>query len=165
MPAPLRSRAFVLTLLLSPSGCTLHSTGEPNGACTAIGCHDGLVVSVTPTSSWPHGEYRFTIEADGKTTTCTGRLPLPDCDTRALTCDDDDVSIGESGCALPATDHAFSDIVLPSGPASVTVTIELDGQALATQAWTPAYQTVQPNGPGCPPTCTNAAVGLDLQFD
>jgi hypothetical protein len=140
------------------TGCASHPTAE----CTEIGCHDGLVVTVSPARAWPHGAYRFIIEADGREITCSGSLPLPECSTRAITCDGDGVVIGESGCALSPTEHAFSDIVFSTNPETVTISIERDDEIIATQTWTPVYQTVQPNGPDCPPTCTNAAVSLDL---
>jgi hypothetical protein len=165
----MRSSSLVVVLTLLAS-CAMHSASEVDSGsepmgCTDIGCHDGLVVSVLPTSSWPHGAYRFTIEADETTTICTGALPLPDCNTRAITCDADEPMITESGCALSESTHAFGDIVFSSTPASVAIAVTLDDDPIATETWTPTYQTFEPNGPGCPPKCTSAAVTLDLSFD
>jgi hypothetical protein len=75
------------------------------------------------------------------------------------------VTIGESGCALPPAEHAFSDIMFASSPASVTVSIDHDGQRVGSQTYAPSYQTVHPNGPECEPTCTNATESLALQLD
>lgn len=170
MLAGVRTPVVAIVVSLWSSGCTARSGGEGDGtseptACTEIGCTDGLVIAVTPMSSWPHGAYRFTIDADGTTITCTGALPLPDCGTPAMTCDAGGVGIGESGCALPDGEHAFSDIVFASSPKAVTLTVTRDDQPLATQSWTPTYVTSQPNGPDCPPTCTGARVQLALSFD
>ncbi len=97
--------------------------------------------------------------------TCSGSLPLPDCSTRALSCDREGVvTITESGCALPPNEHALGDLHLSGAPASVTVEIFRDESTIARETFTPTYQTVQPNGPGCEPTCTQAQVDLALGF-
>jgi hypothetical protein len=160
------------TFLLAAASCGPKASGPgddggttPPQACTEIGCQDGLLIRVTPTEAWPHGAYTFTVEADAKTTTCTGSLPLPACGTPGLTCDGPGVTIGESGCALDPAQHAFADIMFEATPTSVTVGVDLDGRTIASQTFTPEYQTVQPNGPGCDPICTNASVELPLTFD
>ena len=154
--------ALLVTLLTSCAG----ATPGPDRGCTEIGCTDGLVVRVTPAAPWPAGEYRFVVEADGVTTTCTGWLPLPPCETRAITCDREGVvSIAESGCALPSSAHGFGDLVLPATPEEITVEVQHEGRTLARETFTPAYQTSQPNGPGCEPICTNASVDLALELE
>lgn len=162
----MRSSALVVLLTIF-SATTLTSCGGalPEHACTEIGCSDGLVVRVTPAAPWPQGAYRFVVEADGVTTTCTGTLPLGGCATRAITCDREGVSITESGCALPPSAHGFGDVVLPGTPASIRIQVQRDGETVGEQTFTPAYQTSQPNGPGCPPICTNASVELTLSLE
>src|SRR5688500_14606835 len=108
-------RRCSLVLALFATISTACAGAQPQ-ACTEIGCSDGLFVRVTPGAPWPHGAYRFVVEADGVTTTCTGALPLADCSTRAITCDREGVSITESGCALPPSEHAFGDLQLPGTP-------------------------------------------------
>jgi hypothetical protein len=71
--------------------------------------------------------------------------------------------IGESGCALPASAHGFSDIRFTSSPAKVTIRVERDGQVLAKESFTPAYRTSEPNGPGCGPVCKQASATLALR--
>lgn len=129
-------------------------------ACTEIGCADGLVISLSPNAGWAPGQYRFTIVTDGETTVCEGALPLPPCEQPALRCTGNAAIIGESGCAIEPAAHGFSDIQIASKPQSVTLTIERDGQTIANQTLTPAYQRSQPNGPGCPPVCDNAHAEL-----
>lgn len=161
-------RRIAIMLGLLTLGCVSKPNGTADGsapldqACTEMGCEDGLAVRVTPTAGWPAGAYTFTIEADGETTACTGALPLPACGTAAITCDKPGVQIGESGCALEPSAHAFGDITFTSSPASVSVAVERDGEPVGAQSWTPSYRTVQPNGPSCPPTCSNASVELAL---
>jgi hypothetical protein len=162
--------ALVSAIACSPKAGTSMdeetSTPTTSGtACTEIGCEDGLMIRVTPVDSWPHGAYRFAITYDGTTTSCTGSLPLPPCESRALSCDGREPLIGESGCALDSAAHAFGDIMFSSTPASVAVEVFLDDRSVGSGRFTPAYQTVQPNGPGCEPVCTSAAVELALAFE
>lgn len=140
------------------------TTTPPPEGCTEIGCHDGLIVRVTPSSGWPHGMYRFVIEADGETTTCARSLPLPECGTPALPCEGPPVMIGASGCALDPSEHGFGDVVFEAAPEQVRIEIARDGEVIAAQEWTPQYETVQPNGPGCEPICETATVELAVEF-
>lgn len=157
------STVVLLAALLT--ACAGATPGEGH-ACTEIGCADGLFVHITPAAPWPPGEYRFVVETDGVTTTCTGSLPLPPCETRAITCDREGVvAIGESGCALPPSAHGLGDLTLPSTPEQITVEVQHEGRTLARETFAPRYQTSQPNGPGCPPICTNASVDLALDFE
>ena len=155
----------VLFTVLSGTVLTSCSSAWTGMECTAAGCSDGLVVRVTPAAPWPQGAYRFVIEADGVTTTCTGTLPLGGCATRAITCDREGVSITESGCALPPSAHGFGDLTLPGTPESIRIQVQRDGETVGDQTFTPAYQTSQPNGPSCPPVCTNASVELALSLE
>lgn len=161
----MRRRTLAIGPVMVAMAALFGCDGPSSRSCTEIGCQDGLLVSVAPAEAWPHGSYRFVVVHDGTTTICTGALPLPACETRALSCDGEGVEIVESGCALEASQHAFGDIRLSSTPASITVTVERDGQPIASQSWTPEYKTLQPNGPGCEPTCTSATVELQLAFE
>jgi len=137
----------------------------PTGrACTQIGCQDGLVLRVLPAAAWPHGQYRFDIEHDGATVVCTGALPLPPCDRRAVICDAPEPTIVESGCALEPAAQAFGDVVFSTRPADVAVVVSRDGMIIGSGRWSPVYRTHQPNGPGCEPVCTSATVDLVLAF-
>jgi hypothetical protein len=154
-------------------GCSPGDGGSSDGiatapagrACTAIGCQDGLVIRVLPAAAWPHGEYRFDIEQDGARVVCTGTLPLPSCGVPAMVCDAPGPMIVESGCALPPAAHAFGDVMFATTPAQVAVVVTRDGKQVGAGRWRPVYQTIQPNGPGCEPICTNAGVELVLGFE
>jgi hypothetical protein len=157
--------AMVVASACSPERGGSSGAGEvppPGPACTEIGCQDGLVVQVRPAEAWPHGAYRFDIEHDGARVVCTGTLPLPPCERRALRCDAPQPSIVESGCALEPAAHAFGDVVFATTPATVAVVVRHDDQVVGSGRWNPVYQQSQPNGPGCEPVCTNATVGLTL---
>lgn len=160
--------AVVVASACSPERGGSSGAGEvppPGRACTQIGCQDGLVVQVRPAEAWPHGEYRFDIEHDGARVVCTGTLPLPPCELRALRCDAPQPSIVESGCALEPAAHAFGDVVFSTTPSTVAVVVRHDGKLVGSGRWSPVYQQSQPNGPGCEPVCTNATVELTLAFD
>jgi hypothetical protein len=73
------------------------------------------------------------------------------------------IGIGESGCALPAEQHGFSELRVGGAPATkVTITVSRDGNELVKKTLTPQYKTSQPNGPGCPPVCHNASDALTI---
>jgi hypothetical protein len=129
-----------------------------------MGCAEGLVVSFGPTAKWRPGTYVFSIYADGVEQTCKGVLPLPPCDSgRGLSCTANVATVSESGCALPASQHGFSDIYFRSGPSKVTLRVERDGDAvLADETIVPTYRTSQPNGPNCGPVCRQASATVKL---
>jgi hypothetical protein len=164
LPIPLQRFSLVLTASLAllelhcGSSTPTPSTTPPSGGCTSLGCVDGLQIEMSPNASWPAGVYRFVIVADGEQTVCEGSLPLRACDQGpSLSCTGGGVMIGESGCALAAAQHGFSDIHLQAGPANVTVTIERDGAEMVRKTFTPTYRDAMPNGPDCPPVCRQAS--------
>ncbi|WP_437567769.1 hypothetical protein [Sorangium sp. So ce542] len=142
------------------------AAGEPppDQGCTQIGCVDGFTVRLASEAPWPAGAYRFVISADGETTTCEGKLPLPGCAAgRALTCSGPSLLIGESGCALPPSAHGFSEIQMRSAPRQVTVEVSRDGASLVKADFSPSYVESRPNGPGCEPVCRSASATLNVK--
>ncbi len=133
--------------------------------CTAIGCNDGYRIDITPNAAWPAGEYRYTVELDGRNVTCTGSLPLQPCARPSITCDGEGVSITESGCALEPDQQAFGGISIDELPKNVHLRIEHDGLALVDQDLTADYTVSQPNGPDCAPVCCSASDAVVLSFD
>lgn len=167
------STLLLATVLVSAIACSSSAPNEPPPACTLIGCEDGLRVTLQPDSGWPAGDYRFFITADGARTTCRGALPLPPCASgRALACEPAGVvTIVESGCALPASAHGFAQIAFdpPLQPGLVDIAIERtsdegDVVVVAEAHLTPDFRSVQPNGPDCPPVCTQAQAVMALGF-
>lgn len=141
---------------LSPSGAT---------ECTEIGCYDGYQIDITPYEAWPAGDYRYVLELDGRTVTCSGSLPLQPCTSASMTCDGEGVSINESGCALDPAQHAFGGISIPELPQDVHLRLEHNGVPLVDQALTVQYATSQPNGPGCGPICCQGGDAVALSFE
>src|SRR5690348_5669601 len=102
--------ATVIAGLVACGGTnTPDAASSGSGICTTIGCVDGLAVRFDPATTWKPGKYVFSLEADGVTQTCTGTLPLPPCGPAgSLSCTADVAMIGESGCALPPSQHGFA---------------------------------------------------------
>jgi len=140
--------------------------GASTGACTEIGCSSGFGIDLEPSDSWPPGQYTFELTAGGQRQQCTGTLPLAACGQPSVTCTGDAIaSIGESGCALSAAQHAFGPLAIEQQPCEVQVTIRRDGRLVGEQSLTPNYRWTQPNGAGCDPQCLqapNAVLALTL---
>jgi hypothetical protein len=130
--------------------------------CTAIGCSSGYNLVVSPSSGWTAGAYSFELDLDGRAITCQGAIPLKACGERSFSCDADDVRLGESGCALPATQQGISNISFEGFPLALSVRILKDGNELTNAKLTPTYQAGQPNGPGCDPVCCSASETLTV---
>jgi hypothetical protein len=144
-------------LLLTTAG--LGCASAPPPSCTQIGCSDGLAVAFVPSSGWKPGHYKFEVNVDNELTLCEGNLPHASCDVPSLTCSPTSgrVAIIESGCSLPPAQHGFSGMAVAGPPAKfVSIRATLDGAGLVDTQFVPAYQSVQPNGPSCPPVCMQA---------
>ena len=115
---------------------------------------------------WPPGLYRVDVTADGVSGSCEVTLPQPPCRTPSSTCvGQRSWSLGEAACALPASQQSISWVsFVDTAPAKVEVAVSRDGRQLASRSFTPGYNTSQPNGPDCEPTCKLAApVTLQLR--
>lgn len=154
--------ALAVLVVVAAQGC---SSVESSATCTLIGCVDGFDLQLSPNAAWPAAEYRFELEAGGVKQVCTGKLPLPPCASRALTCVGNAIgAISESGCALPAPQHAFSGITFAGKPARVRVIVQKDSVAVLDREFVPAYVTSRPNGPKCEPICTSASETATVTF-
>jgi hypothetical protein len=130
-------------------------------ACTMIGCVDGLSINLDPSYQWLPGNYSFSLVIDGRISHCTAKLPLPACgDERAVTCDNHEITIVESGCALPPGSQGFGPVMISSSPKSVALTITRNGLSVLDRRISPQYSSVQPNGPMCGPVCRSATIEL-----
>ncbi|MBE7485667.1 MAG: hypothetical protein HS104_37565 [Polyangiaceae bacterium] len=155
---------------LAMLGCNASSAPPPAGAgpgkvCTEMGCQSGLDIELVRPTGWPPGSYRITLRVDGKSASCEGKLPLEPCERGpTFHCNDASLSIAESGCALAADQHAIGGLTSTVTEASkASLVIEHQGALQATAQLTPAFQTVQPNGPGCEPVCQSASMRLTLR--
>lgn len=169
----LRPAPLLLALLSALPACSKDRPGPAGPAatagdgqqiCTEIGCENGLKLAVKKATPWLPGNYVFSFDIDGKAVECRGALPLQSCDAGpSLSCTPDAVvQIGESGCALPAAQHGFSDITVRGEPQAVKLKLLLDDKPLNAADVTPNYVTTQPNGAGCEPTCRNATAEVDI---
>jgi hypothetical protein len=147
--------AFAFPLLLGD--CWVEPSSD--GGCTMMGCETGFTVRLQ-SSAWPTGAYRVELEAEGRSIVCTAAIPLPTGDPGKV-CDADDVSLGLSGSLLPVAQQSLSEVrFFKTFPKQVRIVVLRDSVKLAEQVFTPTYQTSQPNGPSCEPTCTNASAAL-----
>ncbi len=130
-------------------------------ACTEMWCQEGLMLQLKGID-WPAGDYQFTVDMDGARTVCKGSLPFKTCDG-SVTCDTTDITIGESGCALPEG-HTFHAILSPKTPKHLTVSITRgDGKSFAYDSVV-NQQCGFPNGAECDKRQCCSAV-IDAQVD
>lgn len=140
------------------------SASHAQMACTMIGCHSGLDISLEG-SVWPAGRYDFEIISDGKTTRCSSVLPFRGCDQPGTTCDRDGVLIGESGCAMSQDVHGFSGIQLSEVPSDFSLTITHESGKTFSFRTAVTAQCAYPNGMGCDPEpCCSANIHQPVQW-
>ncbi|MBK9002068.1 MAG: hypothetical protein IPM35_40600 [Myxococcales bacterium] len=157
---------FALVLVGCNASSAAPAAGQaPGKVCTEMGCQSGLDIELVRPTGWPPGSYRITLRIDDESASCEGKLPLEPCERGpTFHCSDASLSIAESGCALPADQHAIGGLTSTVTEASkASLVIEHQGALQATAQLTPAFQTVQPNGPGCEPVCQSASMRLTLR--
>lgn len=144
------------TATAAPSASSAPTADPTAKVCTKMGCMGGLTVEVVPAKTgFGKGSYKIDVVADGKKTSCELKLPLPACDKgHAATCKGDvGVDVKEVGCDKPLAEQAFGPLRFREPPTELKITVTKDGKRFADGTVSPAYKTVQPNGPGCEPTC------------
>lgn len=142
-----------MRLLLSMAALWLAGCAtKTNPACTEMGCQTGARVAFR-TAHWDPGSYRVQIAADGKKTECNVTIPLPT-DTDKPACDNDHALLELNGALLPVHAQSLGGVQVLRRADEISVQITRDGHELASRTFTPRWREVQPNGPGCPPTCT-----------
>ena len=149
---PLYALAFAVGLLplLGPSGCD----GPGDLACTEIGCSDGYTVAVLADGRFADGLYTLDVTAGGETERCqfeiaAGRIGAETCN-----------AVYAVGASYPAPEAVA--VSRPPVATEVGIVVARDGAVLRDLTTTPAYGTVQPNGPDCPPTCRVARTEVHL---
>jgi hypothetical protein len=144
-----------------PGAEDLVRTGKAE--CTAIGCQSGYSVEVSPSSGWAAGDYRIELDIDDRAVACEGSIPLKACNVPSFSCDAAGVSLGESGCALPATEQGLASIRFDGFPLALSMRVlRMPEGELANAELTPVYTLGQPNGPGCDPVCCSASDAITL---
>ena len=148
-----------LALLLAPLLLACGKT-EDTAACTEIGCQDGLFIELNRLT-WEPGVWTVSLTSDGVNTTCTATIPLDS--TTPSSCDRTGYQLTTAGSSLDVSEQAITDLYIPSiDIAQVTIIVEHDGVEVFSDSVQPSYQTSQPNGPDCEPTCTSANASLTL---
>jgi hypothetical protein len=138
-------------LLLLPLSCN----GSPSRVCTDIGCTDGF--SLMLNHAWTEGSYSFEVALDSDVVRCTANIPLD----RSGGCDDERVQLVLSGSELPVAEQSIPAInVLAADLTTITVAILRGDEVLTESSFTPTWETSQPNGPDCEPTCRTAEAAL-----
>lgn len=107
---------------------------RPGRVCTRIGCESGLEIQLDRT---PAGAFRVEARAPG------------DAAPRVFECP----AAGQCGGRV-----FFRDFT----PDSATIRVIVGADTIV-RSVRPAYEIVQPNGPGCPPTCRQGRVRIDLE--
>jgi hypothetical protein len=115
-------------IALALTACSAPAPAPAQRACTMIGCEDGLTVVVEGT---PRGAYRVEARAEGEP-------------PRVREC-----------TSPEACGQVFFAGFLPG---EVTVEVTAVGGARSSRTVRPRVETVQPNGPDCPPTCRQGRV-------
>lgn len=162
------ARAFGVALVLA--SCSGEPKEQGTEACSAIACNDGFLATVMLNSaSIPAGHHTIEVTADQSAFSCAIDFP-PVSSNGAI--GSGECSSGISLTIQPATVcHSSSSanattltcdqvpgqyleqIGIAGTPASVDVKQMVNGMAILTGTASPTYQSVQPNGPGCPGSC------------
>jgi hypothetical protein len=160
-------------------GCGSGALGSPDGrqmACTLIGCEDEFTATVTVDSTMvPAGRHTFTMTIDGAASSCTFQLPPSGnlvndpCSTGfglsvgpAQTCTTTQTDAVSSQQCQPIDGVFVEKIIVNGSPNSMKVQQTVGGTVIFEQTISPTYQTNQPNGPGCGPTCHQASAAWTI---
>lgn len=140
-----------LTPLLGSTGCD----GPGLYACTEIGCSSGYTVSLVAADRFPDGAYDIALTTDGATEACQFEVA----DGRLLS--DETCNAGYLIRATVLTLEAVG-ITYPMLTSEIEIVVSRDGSEIERLTTTPVYETVQPNGPDCAPTCRSAVTTIAI---
>jgi hypothetical protein len=107
----------------------------PQQACTRIGCEDGWSVELADAATALPATYTIRVIVDGAVVASAQCTPERQCGEHVF---------------LAGVTAEQAELEISSGPVPLRWTV------------TPQYNTLQPNGPGCPPTCRQARVQVRL---
>ena len=117
----------------------------PSRACTLIGCSDSLTLQFSHPLIFPYALQLTASSGETTSVNCTA------------------TGFGETpaGGQVSALCQADSLTIDQFTPPKLTILVTWQGGSYTTTA-SPTYQSVQPNGPNCPPTCQQASWQLNL---
>jgi len=146
-------------------------------ACTLIGCADQFSATVTVDATRvPAGRHTVTVTIDGAAGSCTFQLP-PSAELTndpcsapgfsmtigpAETCTTTQSPTVSSQQCQPIDGVFVEKLLVLGAPRSIEVQQTVAGAVIFDQTMTPAYQTNQPNGPGCGPICRQASAAWTI---
>ncbi len=136
---------YVLMALLATSGglgCWKY--------CTDAGCSSGLEITVlSSATTFAPGAYAVELEIDSDLTVLTCQIPEA---PEPFPCNCQGGAPSNHVCLM----HDALSVWVNGFPKSASVRLARAGVELGQKQFSPQYETVQPNGPGCKPTCTAA---------
>ncbi len=158
------ARAPLLALLAATAtGAALLAAGCSSQPlqCTEIGCTSGPTVEFVD-STWQEGDWKIDLLDDEQIVdTCEVTLPADEesggeCVGKfRLALTDDDAGID--------TLHArYTSEARNALPSPLGVRLSRDGEQVAEESFEVDYETLRPNGEGCPPTCHQTSVEMTV---
>lgn len=142
-------------------------------SCTDAYCESGVSIVLASAEPLPTGLYRVTALLDGVATTC--HRTLPDSHDPEMQCNSFDVSFffGDGAAPIPPG-GTTSNLQIEISGAPRRIEIEVAHEVLggtgerivASESFTPQYETHAPNGEECGPVCSNASIeAAPLMFE
>lgn len=130
--------------------------------CTLIGCSSGFSLNLRPLNDrFQPGRYDVRVVPENDTTRSCFFVISNDTQSCAS-----GHCVREETCnALYFVGYSDPDRVMISYPvleAKLTIQVEREGLDVGELIVQPEYHSIQPNGPGCPPTCRRASASLQL---
>jgi hypothetical protein len=150
---------LLIAAVLGAGGPGLACTQEVT--CTLIGCQDGATLTLRRQGG-QLPSFALTVQMDGHTIECPappGNNAFARCNEQAFVTtreaqDCQPSRVGDSVVVTCTGTGRFEQILEITGtPASVKVAARAGAAPIAEKTFTPQYQSVQPNGPQCDPTC------------
>jgi hypothetical protein len=135
----------------------------PPRACTKIGCMSTLDVAIEDKPG-QKGAYVIEVEAGDQKGLCEMKMPAPKCGEPWTRCEGTLPLMAKEGeiCKQPAKDQMLAPLTIGVAPEKVTVRVLRDKKKVHEETVAPPYKTVQPNGPGCEPTCKQAEIKVTV---
>ncbi len=138
------ARCFLLALLATSGelGCWKY--------CTDAGCDSGLDITIlSSATTFAPGSYAVELMIDSAVFALTCQIP----DTQeGFPCNCQGGSPNVNACLM----HDALSVQVDGFPKSASVRLVREGVEIGQKQFSPQYETIQPNGPGCKPTCTAA---------
>lgn len=115
--------------------------------CTDAGCDSGLDITVLPSAArFEPGIYAVELKIDSAVHALACQIPETE---EGFPCN----CVGPPPDAHVCLMHNALSVWVNGFPESASVTLVRQGVEVGQKEFSPIYETIQPNGPGCKPTC------------